>query len=91
MQLAQRFCAHAVARRKIPLAPHLLFPQFMDDNDLDARELAMFFNRVLLSKCKEVWVYTKQVSPGMRVEIEWAHYLELPVKYFDADFEEVAL
>ncbi|MDO5722509.1 MAG: DUF4406 domain-containing protein, partial [Actinomycetaceae bacterium] len=61
VQLAQRFCAHVVARRKIPLAPHLLFPQFMDDTDPDARELAMFFNRVLLSKCEAVWVYTEQV------------------------------
>ena len=63
----------------------------MDDTDPDARGLAMFFNRVLLSKCEALWVYTEQVSPGMRVEIEWAHHLELPIKYFDAHFEEVAL
>lgn len=42
--LARALCAHAVARRKIPLAPHLLFPQFMDDTDASECELAMFFN-----------------------------------------------
>lgn len=89
MELAQTFCAHAVARCKIPLAPHLLFPQFMDDNDPETRELAMFFNRILLSKCEAIWVYTARVSVGMRVEIEWAHHFDLPIKYFDADFEEV--
>ena len=91
VEVARRFCAHAVARRKIPLAPHLLFPQFMDDNASDARGLAMFFNRVLLSKCEAIWVYTARVSVGMRAEIEWAHHLELPITYFDADFEEVTL
>lgn len=91
VEVARRFCSHAVARRKIPLAPHLLFPQFMDDNDPHARDLAMFFNRVLLSKCEAIWVYTARVSAGMRAEIEWAHHLELPITYFDADFEEVTL
>lgn len=91
VEVARRFCAHAVAKRKIPLAPHLHYPQFMDDTDPDARELAMFFNRVLLSKCEAIWVYTARVSVGMRAEIEWAHHLELPITYFDADFEEVAL
>lgn len=91
VEVARRFCAHAVAHRKIPLAPHLHYPQFMDDNDPDTRELAMFFNRILLSKCEAVWVYTERVSPGMRAEIEWAHHLELPIKYFDVNFEEVAV
>ncbi|MEW6866063.1 DUF4406 domain-containing protein [Trueperella pyogenes] len=89
--VARAFCARAVASNKIPLAPHLHYPQFMNDNDPSERELAMFFNRVLLSKCEAIWVYTARVSAGMRAEIEWAHHLDLPVKYFSADFEEVAL
>ena len=91
VEIAREFCATAVARRVIPLAPHLLFPQFMNDTDPADHELAMFFNRVLLSKCEAIWVYTARVSVGMRAEIEWAHHLELPINYFDADFEEVAL
>ena len=89
--LARALCAHAVSQHKIPLAPHLLFPQFMDDTDTSERELAMFFNRILLSKCEAIWVYTARVSTGMRSEIEWAHHLELPITYFDADFGEVTL
>lgn len=91
IEIAREFCATAVARRVIPLAPHLLFPQFMDDTDPDALELPMFFNRVLLSKCEAVWVYTARVSVGMRAEIEWAHQLEIPVRYFGAGFEEVSV
>lgn len=51
----------------------------------------MFFNRILLSKCEAIWVYTARVSAGMRAEIEWAHHLEGPMTYFDADFQEVTL
>lgn len=90
VELGRALCTHAVSRHKIPLAPHLHFPQFMDDTDADDRELAMFFNRILLSKCEAIWVYTGLVSTGMRAEIEWARHLELPITYFDSDFEEVA-
>ena len=49
----------------------------------------MAFNRVLLSKCAAMWVYTGRVSRGMRAEIEWGRELELPIHYFNADFQEV--
>lgn len=91
VKIAQDLSAYAVQCRKIPLAPHLLFPQFMNDGDVWERELAMHFNHVLLSKCEAVWVYTPKVSRGMRLEIEWARQLELPIAYFDHNFEEVCL
>ena len=87
--LARQFCSFAVAAGQIPLAPHLLFPQFINEADPDERELAMCFNKVLLSRCDVVWVYTGRVSRGMRAEIEWARDLELPIRYFNADFQEV--
>lgn len=86
--VAREFCRVAVQRRKIPFAPHLLFPQFMDDADPDQRELAMFFNRILLAHCEAVWVYADHVSTGMLQELDWAHALGLPVKYFTTDFKE---
>lgn len=91
VKIAQDLSAYAVQCRKIPLAPHLLFPQFMDDTDPWDRELAMFMGRVLLSKCEAMWVYTPRVSPGMKTEISWAHQLELPITYFDHNFAEVNL
>lgn len=89
LELARRFCAHAVGQRKIPFAPHLHYPQFMDDADPDHWELAMFFNRVLLAKCEALWACVGHVSPGMRLEIGWARDLDLPIKFFDSDFKEV--
>ena len=91
VKIARDLSAYAVQCRKIPLAPHLLFPQFMNDGDAAERELAMLMGRVLLAKCEAMWVYTPRVSKGMRLEIEWAHQLDIPISYFDHNFEEVCL
>lgn len=90
--LARRLCKLAVARKEIPLAPHLLFPQFMDDSDESQRELAMFMNRILLGKCESLWVWQEDITAGMRLEIEWASLYKhpLPVTYINySDLVEV--
>lgn len=89
IRLARRMCAAAIARRRIHIAPHLFFPQFMDDADLDQRELAMFMNRIVLSKCDEVWVYAPRISGGMRSEACWARHLGTPITFLGKDFQEI--
>ncbi len=87
--LARRICGVLVARGRIPIAPHLLLPQFMNDTDPEQRELAMFMNRIVLSKCEEVWLYAPRVSPGMRDEAYWAHAIGTPIHFLDQDLQEV--
>lgn len=89
IRLARRMCAAAITRRRIPIAPHLLFPQFMNDCDPAERELAMFFNRILLSKCDELWLYTPHVSTGMRAEVCWAKALGTPIRFLDKELQEI--
>lgn len=86
---AQRFCAFAVEQGFIPFAPHLLYPQFMDDTDVDERDLAMFFNRIMLTKSDQLWVLLPTVSSGMKTEMGWADHLEIPIRFFTRSFEEV--
>ena len=45
---ARRYCRFAVEQGYIPIAPHLLFPQFLDDNRSDERELGLFFGNALM-------------------------------------------
>jgi dienelactone hydrolase len=86
---ARGYCRFAVQRGYIPIAPHLLFPQFMDDNDGEERELALFFGFVLLSKCKELWVIGSRVSAGMLREIRYAERRGIPIRRFDSRCREV--
>ena len=45
---AQRYSRFAVDKGYIPIAPHLLFPQFLDDNDPKERQLGLFFGNALM-------------------------------------------
>ncbi|NMB01752.1 MAG: DUF4406 domain-containing protein [Firmicutes bacterium] len=86
---ARTFCRFALERNCIPLAPHLLFPQFMDDDIPQVRELAMFMNMVLLAKCNELWVFGDTISKGMAQEIEKAKKRKQLIRYFNEKLQEV--
>lgn len=85
---ARNFCRFAVDKNTIPIAPHLLFPQFMNDGIPHERELAMLMNMVLLGKCAELWVFGKILSKGMKAEIQRANQKRMIIRYFTEDLEE---
>ena len=85
---ARKYCRFAVEQKAIPLAPHLLFPQFMDDDNPSERELAMFMNMVLLGKCLELWVFGDTISSGMGEEITRAKKKHIPIRYFTEELKE---
>ena len=47
---AQAYCLFAVRKNCVPIATHLLFPQFMDDTDPVQWQQALFMSRLLLNK-----------------------------------------
>ena len=87
---AQGYCRFAVAKNCIPIAPHLHYPQFMDDDDKTQREQGLFFALVILGKCDELWVFGDRVSNGMAREIEKAEKRGIPIKRFNSRCEEVS-
>lgn len=89
VNMARIYSRFAVRNDCIPLTPHLLFPQFMDDSIVSERELALFMGLVLLTKCEQVWVFGRIISKGMAAEIEKAEKKRIPVRYFTEELEEV--
>ncbi|MDD2979165.1 MAG: DUF4406 domain-containing protein [Hespellia sp.] len=83
---ARRYSRFAVDKGAIPIAPHLLLPQFMSEET--ERELAMFMNMVLLTKCLELWVFGSLVSEGMQAEIDKAKQRNMIIRYFTEELEE---
>ena len=86
---ARRYCRFAVDSGCIPIAPHLLFPQFMQDDDDAERDLALFMDIVLLSKCAELWVFGDAITRGMGIEIARAMRKGQRIRYFTKECEEV--
>ena len=78
---ARKYSRYAVDNHCIPVAPHLLFPQFM--NEEKERSLAMFMNRVLLGKCDELWVFGRIYSSGMKKEMKWARQKKMAIKFVE--------
>lgn len=76
---ARAFCRYAVSQGCIPVAPHLLLPQFMSEDD--ERELCLFMGQVLLTKCSEVWVFGDRISAGMQAEISRAENRDMVIRY----------
>lgn len=64
----------------IPIVPHLLFPQFLDDTVPEERALGLRLGLELLKLCDELWVYGDRISEGMKAEIEFAKELGIPVR-----------
>lgn len=94
VKLAREFSAYALGFNVMPIAPHLLFPQFMDDKVPSEREKAMNFNRQIFDRCSELWVLLGErgISRGMEVEIGWAEREGKAIRYFsviDGKFFEI--
>ena len=84
---ARQYCKFAVSKGRIPIAPHLYFPQFM--SEVAEREKAMSMNFALLKLCGEVWVFGDRITEGMAAEIAHAVRLRKKIRYFTTKFEEV--
>lgn len=89
VKAARAYSRFAVEAGYIPIAPHLLFPQFLNDEDPKERQLGLFFGNALMSKCSEVWVFGSRISPGMDAEIKRAKWKNYRLRYFTENLEEV--
>lgn len=89
VKAAQEYSRFAVEKGYIPIAPHLLFPQFLNDANPKERQLGLFFGNALMSKCSEVWVFGSRVSAGMEAEINRAKWKNYRLRYFTETCEEV--
>jgi hypothetical protein len=83
---ARAFSRFAVEKNCIPVAPHLLFPQFIDEET--ERWLGLKMGIVLMGKCEQVWVFGEAVSEGMAAEIEKAEKQQKRIRYFTEDLKE---
>lgn len=83
VEAAKEYCLAAMEEGVTPVAPHLLYPQFLDDSDPAQRSLGTHAGLELLTRCDELWVCGPEISPGMSREIQFAEAMGLPIRHFD--------
>ena len=98
---ARRYCRFAITHRAnrispdaklqngIPFAPHLLFTQFLNDDDPIERRVGLCLGVEMLKRCDELWTFG-QPTEGMAQEIQEAKRLGTRIRRFDASCQEVA-
>ena len=62
----------------LPIAPHLLFPLFVDEDT--ERELSLRLCMELVKACDELWLFGERISANMLCELETAQTLGMPVE-----------
>ena len=81
--LARQACREVLARGDAPLAPHLLYPDLLDDRDADERKQGIGAGLTWLAVADRLLV-VGQPTDGMRREIAAARAIGIPVEYVTA-------
>lgn len=76
---AREYCRKAYEAGYLPIAPHLLFPQFLDESVPEERENGLEMAKDLLRRCRFIIVCGDTVTDGMMAEIMLANKLNMPV------------
>ena len=77
-------CTFAALRGCDPVAPHLFYQQFLNDDDEFERSLGMELGLKALRSCDELWIISPRISSGMSAEIKEAQKCGIPVLVFTA-------
>ena len=84
LKLAKDACTFAALRGCEPVAPHLYYPQFLNDDDEFERALGMELGIRALRACDELWIISPRISSGMSAEIKEAQKCGIKVLVFTA-------
>ena len=81
IEKANYYARYAYKQGCIPLAPHAIFTQFLDDGNPKERKDGMAMGLVLLAHCAELWVFGTKISKGMRSEIDHARKNGIKIRW----------
>lgn len=87
VRLARRYSKLAHSLGFTPFAPHLIYPQFLDDSITHERDAGINCGLDILQLCSELWVCGTKVTDGMRREIQFAKLCDIPVKAVQIDLD----
>ena len=87
---ARGYCRQVFKAGYAPLAPHLYFPQFLNDEIPKEREAGMAMGVALLPLCRAIVVCGDQLTEGMKLEVAAARRLDIPVYSLDIFLQEVS-
>lgn len=92
VDLAKRLCRAVVLDGHAPMAPHLLYPLFLNENDEEERKIGISAGLAWLTMAQEVWAYATDfnaASRGMKQEIDFAGQLGIKIVYMPPVWSDI--
>ena len=77
---ARQACGYAISQGVVPLAPHLLYPQILNDSIPEERETGIRLAMEILEQCEELWICGDRMSAGMKREAAYAKAKGIPIR-----------
>lgn len=88
---AQFFTKIIIGTGRVPVAPHLYFPQFLNEENPHERMNGIEMGLELMNVCDEVYVFGFTITEGMKFELEHARKKRIPVRLYDEYMNAVNL
>lgn len=79
-EFAKQACRHVMKKGHAFFAPHLLYPQLLNDAEPTERQAGLDMGLAMLPRCDELWCYGDRISSGMQLEIEEAQRIGIPIR-----------
>ena len=86
---AKFYATISAKARSVPIAPHLYFPQFLDEHSSTERMTGIEMGLELMDTCDEVRVFGFNITEGMKFELDHAREKHIPVRLYDEDMNVV--
>lgn len=80
---AINYCLMEIEMGNVPYAPHVFFTQMLDE-DTD-RQTGIDMGLKMLQRCDELHVWSALITRGMKMEIDEAESLGIPVRFMEAE------
>lgn len=93
--IAKKVCYIIIKNGNLPIAPHLYFPSFLQDDKESERSLGMEYSLHLLDQCDEMFAIIpdmvedgtqyERLTEGMKIEVDHAVERGMRPKFLSAD------
>lgn len=86
-QIAQALCLLAMRDGFTPFASHLLYTQFLDDQNAEHRDMGIKAGHDIFDRCTMVYVYEPHIahSHGVMADLKLAQQQEKPIRMVSAE------
>ncbi len=79
-EFAKTACRFVMNEGHAFFCPHLLYPNILDEQNPQQRQLGLDMGLAMLQNCNELWCFGDHISYGMMAEIEEAQRLSIPTR-----------